>query len=60
MEPLGHPMTQEAVQVWGLLWRWHWQPVRRPVGAAGLVHGHSPWLLESITVHPLQCSPRQS
>lgn len=60
MEPLGHHKAHEAVQVLGLLWHWHCQPARRPVEAAGLVQGHSPWLLESITVRPLQRSPHQS
>lgn len=60
MEPLGQHKAREAVQVLGLLWHWHRQPVRRPTGAAGLAQGQSPWVLESVTVHPLQCSPLQS
>lgn len=39
MEPLGHHEAHEAVQVLGLLWHWHRQPVSRPVGAAGLGSG---------------------
>lgn len=39
MEPLGHHEAHEAVQVLGLLWHWHRQPVCRPVGAAGLGSG---------------------